>query len=144
MAMIAPNWDYIRHCIAHWIRPTVDLETKLHSASFGGGRVNGVYMVGEIEQFMCSVQGCGDRSHASWAGCADQNIQRPLCAEHDVQINLMALLWWGDPRWNDKIEEYVKGVEQEIGREIDPIYYDADACLRFMAARVNKGDMKCA
>lgn len=116
---ISLNSDYIRHRIAHFFRPVVDLESKLDPEEFGGGRCVGPYMVGEIEQFMCSVRGCGERSHASWGGCADNNVQRPLCPEHDVQLNELALAWWGDPDAAEKMAEYRAGVEHDIGRELD-------------------------
>lgn len=67
---------------------------------------------------MCSVADCGERAHASWSGCADQNINRPLCPEHDVQINLLALIWWGDPDWEEKMEKYVLDMEVDIERKV--------------------------
>lgn len=111
--------DYLRHRIAHFIRPVVDFEAKLDPKEFGGGRIGGPYMTGEIGQFMCSRKGCGRRSHASWAGCADGNVQRPLCPEHDAQLNLIAMIWWGDPNVDQKMNDYITSMEQEIGRTLD-------------------------
>lgn len=113
-----------------------DLTTKLDSNEFGGGR-HGIWNdPDDIRRFMCSVQGCGRRAESSWSGCADQNINRPLCPEHDIQINLLALLWWGDPEWHEKIMSYVEKINQDVGRHVEHWCYDETAAWQMMEDRV--------
>lgn len=100
------------------------LTTKLDPNEFGGGRRGDWIDYADIQQHMCSLKGCGRRAQASWAGCADDNINRPLCPEHDVQINLMALAWWGDPQLREKMNAYVSGMEDDIGRPVERWAYD--------------------
>lgn len=114
-----------------------DLETKLVPSEFGGGRRGGFLMLHEITQYMCSVAGCDRRAQASWAGCADQNINRPLCPEHDVQINLMVLYWWGDPNWEKKIREYVVEMEEQAARTVESWAYDPAHLLREIDQRLH-------
>jgi hypothetical protein len=128
--MISFNTDYMRHRVAHFIRPVVDLESKLDPQEFGGGRCEGPFLIGEIEQFMCSVRGCGERASASWGGCADANINRPLCPEHDVQLNELALKWWGDPKADEKMAAYRERVERDIGRPLKQECFLSDEELR--------------
>lgn len=115
-----------------------DLPTKLNHEEFGGGRRGGFLRYDEIQQYMCSVQGCGRRAQASWSGCADENINRPLCPEHDVQINVMALVWWGDPQAPEKIKQYVESMEHDIDRPVEPWAYDTGTLYAQIAARLDE------
>lgn len=87
---------------------------------FGGGRARGrpQYSAEGIRRLMCSRAGCGRRSHASWGACADENVQRPLCAECDVEVNRIMLDWIGDPDADEKMAAYVAQVEQDVGRRL--------------------------
>lgn len=105
--------------LARVLRPVVDLPTKLDPTEFGGGRSRGVYTQGEIERLMCSRAGCGRRAHAAWSGCADGNVQRPLCAEHDIEVNRLVEEWWGSPEWETKIVDYANGVQGDVDRDLD-------------------------
>lgn len=89
---------------------------KVDPEQFGGGRKSPPYTIPGIERLMCSRRGCGRRAHATWAGCADGNIFRPLCPECDVELNRVAMEWWGDPEWEPKIVEYANSVSEDIGR----------------------------
>lgn len=140
--MKRPDWTYLgwwRWKVVDHLRGE-DLPTKLKAEEFGGGRYGNFLLADEISQYMCSVKNCGARAHASWSGCADENINRPLCPEHDVQINLLALFWWGDPRWEDKIKEYVEGMEKDIGRSIQESYYSPDSLARQLLEKINQGE----
>lgn len=139
--MKRPDWTYLG-----WWRTTIvervqgqTLRTKLDPDEFGGGRIGGYLNYDEISQFMCSVQGCGARSQASWAGCADDNINRPLCPEHDVQLNFIVLFWWGDTDGKKKLDKYVEKMEKEIGREIQSWATDTDFLRQQMAIRIDPG-----
>lgn len=125
--MITPNWPYIRLRMRRLFQPPIELPRKEFAHQFGGGRSRGVYLNEEIVEFLCSVAGCGAHAHASWAGCADNNIMRPLCPEHDVQLNVIALLWWGDPAAATKIDEYVQAIESDIGRRVERWAYDVES-----------------
>jgi hypothetical protein len=136
-----PDWTYFG-----WWRTAIverlqghTLPSKLDPDQFGGGRIGGYLSYDEIRNFMCSVQGCGRRAQASWAGCADENINRPLCPEHDVQINFIVLFWWGDPDGKKKLDKYVEKMENEIGREIESWATDIEFLRQQMAIRIDPG-----
>jgi len=116
----------------------VDLETKLDPNEFGGGRVGTWINTDEISQYMCSTMGCSRRAYASWAGCADDNVNRPLCPEHDVQLNLLALHWWEAPQWHEKMTDYQEKVERDIGRKLESWCYDPDSLYRQMMEKMHQ------
>lgn len=116
--------QYHAELLKRRIRGVTDLPLKTNPEAFGGGRVVGLLMRGEESGFMCSRAGCGREAHASWGGCADQNIIRPLCAECDVLLNYLALIWWGDPQAQEKMRVYSSQVEGEIGRELEEDAWD--------------------
>lgn len=59
-----------------------------------------------IKRLKCCVKGCTQRGHASWQVCADGNVFRPICIDHDVELNRMVLAWMGDPDIEAKMEKY--------------------------------------
>lgn len=87
---------------------------KTDPAAFGGGRRR-PYTVAGIHRLLCSVRGCGRQAWATWSGCADDNMHRPLCPEHDVELNAIASRWWGDPEAEAKLEHYRQLVEDDVG-----------------------------
>lgn len=97
------------------------MSVKLSPRHFGGGRPadRPPYSAEGIKRLLCARAGCGRRAHASWGACADDNVQRPLCPECDVELNRVTLLWMGDPERNKKMVAYMKRVEEQIGRPLD-------------------------
>lgn len=91
---------------------------KRRPEQFGGGR-HRPYTPAGVHRLLCSVAGCSRRAHAQWSACADGNVHRPLCPEHDVELNALALEWWGDPDRTTKIAAYRAQMEAEIGDLLD-------------------------
>ncbi len=61
---------------------------------------------------------CGEPSAYQWQICADGNVYRGICAEHDIELNTMVMRWmFGDTK-ETEIEAYRKrvGMEQSDGR----------------------------
>lgn len=102
-----------------FLRPDDELPLKVDPARFGGGKRRGIYTRGELADRLCSRAGCGRRAHATWAGCADSNVLRPLCAECDIELNRLAQQWWGDPAWEQVIVRYANEVADEVDRSLD-------------------------
>lgn len=94
-------------------------------AAFGGGRRK-PYTAAGIRRLPCSRAGCTRQAHAQWSACADGNLQRPLCAECDVDLNRQALCWWGDPDWKRKIVAYANRVQDDAGRPLDLPWLERD------------------
>lgn len=94
---------------------------KTLSEQFGGGRARGrpPYSSDGIARLMCSRAGCDRKAYATWGACADDNVQRPLCAECDVEVNRIVLDWMGDPAAAAKMAVYEARVTETVGR---PLY----------------------
>ncbi len=107
-------------------RRVKDLPKKRDPKEFGGGRVRGLYTQRAITKLLCSFAGCGRSAWAAWGACCDNNILRPVCAEHDVAMNCIAVRGSGDPEGPAKMTVYVNNLAQEIGRDIElsPEDYD--------------------
>lgn len=110
------NW---RLRLYRLVWPDRELPVKTDPMEFGGGKTRGVYTQGEVERRLCSRAGCWRMAHACWSGCADDNVQRPLCAECDIDLNRQVLQWWGDPEWEARITAYANGVQAEVERDLD-------------------------
>lgn len=100
-------------------RDNKELPRKTDPAAYGGGKTRGVYTKTQIADRLCSRAGCGRPGHSSWAGCADGHVQRPLCAECDIELNRIVQEWWGDPEWEQKIVAYANGVQADLDRWLD-------------------------
>lgn len=102
-----------------------DLARKTRASQYGGGRPKGAgpYTSQGISRVLCSRAGCGRRADHQWSACADGNVARPLCGECDVELNAVALRWWGDPNWLVKIRAYIERTEELLGRRLE---LDAD------------------
>lgn len=111
--------DYYILKLKRLIWPDRIVGIKLLPEEFGGGKSRGDYTADEVKEVLCSRSGCGRMGHATWAGCADDNIKRPLCPECDIDLNRLAMEWWGDPDWERKIVEYANQVEEEVGRKLN-------------------------
>lgn len=98
-------------------RHNKDLPRKVDPAAFGGGRRRGYYTNVDMArlQLLCSRAGCSRVALFTWSGCADDNVQRPLCPECDVELNDRVLEWWGDPDRMEKIRAYRAVIEERIG-----------------------------
>ena len=59
-----------------------------------------------VERLPCTVAGCQNRAHASWQICADNRLHRPICLDHDIELNRMVLRWMGDPEAETKMATY--------------------------------------
>jgi hypothetical protein len=59
-----------------------------------------------IQRVKCHVKGCSQRGFAQWQVCADDNVYRPVCIDHDVELNRMTLKWVGDPDVEAKMAAY--------------------------------------
>lgn len=46
-----------------------------------------------IERLTCCIDGCNARARFSWQICADGNVNRPICPEHDVALNQLVMRW---------------------------------------------------
>lgn len=110
---------YTKEKIRRLFQKPKDLPRKLYDDEFGGGRVKGIYFNGELWDLKCSRAHCHRQAEASWAGCADENILRPLCYECDVWLNWMVQKWWGDPAYRNKIRKYIRDIENDIERSLD-------------------------
>lgn len=67
------------------------------------------YTTKGIRRMRC-IRGCGRPGEYQWQICADRNVWRVLCAEHDVELNEMVMRWaFGDKREAD-IADYRKKV----------------------------------
>lgn len=124
--------DYYKELLRRRIWGVTDLPAKVIPDNFGGGRVVGIILNGEAENFMCSRAGCSRDAHATWGACADDNILRPLCPECDVLMNYLAILWMGDPDLEYKLRDYADGVEAEIGRKLESDAWDVTDILALM------------
>lgn len=91
---------------------------KRSPEEFGGGRREPYTTIG-IARLLCSRKGCGRRSYATWSGCADGNLQRPLCPECDFELNALVQTWWGDPDAETKLIAYRALLESNIGRPLE-------------------------
>lgn len=40
---------------------------------------------------------CGQKAHAQWSVCADENLHRPLCIDCDIELNRLTLVWMAHP-----------------------------------------------
>lgn len=49
------------------------------------------YTARGIQRLTCCIQGCTNKAKFTWSICADKNVIRPLCPEHDVALNEMAM-----------------------------------------------------
>lgn len=93
---------------------------KTDPAQFGGGRPHWKpYTHDGIRRLMCSFAGCGQQADAAWGACADRNLHRPMCPEHDFAVNVAALWMSGDPEADEKLDRYGALVESRIGRSLD-------------------------
>lgn len=93
---------------------------KTDPAQFGGGRPHcKPYTQVGIERLLCSFAGCWRNAYAAWGACADDNIHRPMCPEHDYACNVAALAMSGDPDAEEKLVDYARGLQEDIGRELD-------------------------
>ena len=59
-----------------------------------------------IRRLKCCVSGCENRGEFQWQCCATGNLWMPLCVEHDIGMNQMALEYIGHPRTEALVEEY--------------------------------------
>jgi len=51
---------------------------------------------------MKCIRGCGRQARYQWQICSDGNAYRPVCAEHDVELNELVMRWaFGDSREAD-------------------------------------------
>lgn len=50
---------------------------------------------------------CGKPAAFQWQICADGNNWRPVCAVCDVDLNELVLRWFGHPRADDLVNDYV-------------------------------------
>jgi len=51
---------------------------------------------------------CGDPAYSQWQTCADGNLWRPICKKCDIKLNLLVLVFMGDPEIDEKMEAYRK------------------------------------
>lgn len=49
---------------------------------------------------------CGNQATQQWQVCADDNIYRPICADCDIELNILVLRWMGDSQLDSKIKKY--------------------------------------
>jgi hypothetical protein len=87
-------------------------------AAYGGGRRQPYTELG-ILRLPCARAGCTRPAYATWSACADGNLQRPLCPECDVALNVMVLRWFGDPAADTKLAQYAWSVAERAGRPLD-------------------------
>lgn len=92
---------------------------KTDPSRFGGGRRGKPYQQLGIERLMCSYLGCWRRAYATWGACADDNIHRPMCPEHDYACNVAALWMSGDPDADAKLDRYGADLQAKTGRALD-------------------------
>lgn len=85
---------------------------KTDPGQFGGGRKQEYTQAG-IERLYCCVAGCDRKAFAQWRSCADQQLNRPFCPEHDVELNARMLKWTGDPDWKIKTQLYLLRMQDE-------------------------------
>lgn len=64
------------------------------------------YTAEGIKRVNCCVKGCTQKAHAQWQICADSHVYRPICLDHDVELNRMTLEWIGDPDVEAKMTKY--------------------------------------
>lgn len=60
-----------------------------------------------IKRVKCCVEGCTQRGFASWQVCADKGTFRPVCIDHDVQINRMVMMLMYGP--TPEVETIMEG-----------------------------------
>ncbi len=49
---------------------------------------------------------CGEPAYSQWSTCADNNLWRPICMQCDIDLNLLVLVYMGDPDVDLKISKY--------------------------------------
>lgn len=54
---------------------------------------------------------CGDPAFSQWQICADGNLYRPICTKCDIELNLLVLVYMGDPEIDSKMEVYRESTE---------------------------------
>ena len=59
-----------------------------------------------IRRLRCWVAGCDRRAEHQWQCCADGNVYRGICLEHDIALNDLALRFVGDPDREAKMAVY--------------------------------------
>ncbi len=55
---------------------------------------------------------CGDPAFSQWQICSDGNLWRPICKQCDIDLNLLVLVFMGDPEIDEKMEEYRKELDE--------------------------------
>jgi len=51
------------------------------------------YTARGITRLTCCVRGCTNKAKFEWRICADDNLARPICSEHDVALNTLVMRW---------------------------------------------------
>lgn len=64
------------------------------------------YTAAGIRRLPCVVPGCQAKAFSTWQACADDQVHRPICKAHDVELNRLALESMGDPDAAAKIARY--------------------------------------
>jgi hypothetical protein len=59
-----------------------------------------------IKRLDCSVKGCKNKAEFQWQICADNNLYRPICRKHDIEMNRVVLQFIKDPDKIKKMREY--------------------------------------
>ena len=68
------------------------------------------YTVLELRKRTCVR--CGRRPQQQWAACADDNVWRPMCNDCDILLNLLVLVFMGDPAAVAKVIAYQERVRR--------------------------------
>lgn len=64
------------------------------------------YTKAGIVRLKCCVKDCKQRAFTQWQICADGRIYRPVCVDHDVQINRIVLELMGVPDIEARMAAY--------------------------------------
>jgi hypothetical protein len=59
-----------------------------------------------VRRLPCAFAGCPNRAEHQWQVCADGNLFRPVCLEHDYELNRVALEAMGGPDVPAKLRAY--------------------------------------
>ena len=63
-----------------------------------------------IERMTCCVDGCTNKARYEWRICADGNMARPICPDHDVALNQLVMRW----AFRDTREADIKRYRQKV------------------------------
>jgi len=67
----------------------------------------------ELKNQKCEVEGCSQPARYQWNCCADSNIWRRLCSDHDLELNVQLMTFMKVKGWKAKLKRYAAIVKRD-------------------------------